>query len=161
MFLRFLRPKCRLVIYSSGISEPQKMFLQTPFFDSDVVRSARDMYIHVETRITDSQITKLQAPVLRIQSPYLSAWCINKLILQWLDGKRKITFVQVRATRDLPRNEVFHGIEPAALITGTEASDGRGYNPSLYTLVRSDHGDLVVYLDTDYCNISDPFQYSH
>ncbi|KIH58259.1 F-box domain protein [Ancylostoma duodenale] len=135
MLLRFLRPKCRFVIYSGLTSD--KMFLQTPFFDSDVVRAARDLYIHVETRITDSQITKLQAPVLRINSPYISAWSVNKLILQWLEGKREIIFVQVRATRDLPRNEVFQGIDPAALITGTEASDGRDYDPSLYTLVRS------------------------
>ncbi|KAL6729758.1 hypothetical protein Aduo_000786 [Ancylostoma duodenale] len=159
MLLRFLRPKCRFVIYSGLTSD--KMFLQTPFFDSDVVRAARDLYIHVETRITDSQITKLQAPVLRINSPYISAWSVNKLILQWMEGKREIIFVQVRATRDLPRNEVFQGIDPAALITGTEASDGRDYDPSLYTLVRSNRGDLLVYLDTDYCNLSDPFQFSH
>ncbi|EYC26104.1 hypothetical protein Y032_0011g1562 [Ancylostoma ceylanicum] len=161
MFIPFLRPKCRWVIFSHGIVEPDRIFLQTPFFDSDVVRAARDMYIDVKTGITDSQMTKLEAPVLRISSPYLSAWSINKLILQWLEGKRKITFVHIRATRELPKNEVFRDIDPAVLLRGGEASDGRGYDPALYTLVRSDHGDLVVYLDTDYCNLSDPFQFSH
>ncbi|KAL6729761.1 hypothetical protein Aduo_000787 [Ancylostoma duodenale] len=204
MFLPFLRPKCRWVIFSHGIVEPDRIFVPTSFFDYDVVRAARDMYrvrqksldkhnrspkhreegtdkigscykerlclskdfcrtlyIDVKAGVTDSQVTKLQAPVLRINSPYLSAWCINKIILQWLEGKRKITFVQVRATRELPRNEVFQSIDPAVLITGAEASDGRHYNSVLYTLVRSDHGDLVVYLDTDYCNSSDPFQFSH
>ncbi|EYC26098.1 hypothetical protein Y032_0011g1559 [Ancylostoma ceylanicum] len=81
IFLRFLRPKCRLVIFCHGIIDLNKIFLQTSFFDSDIVRAARDIFVDVRSGITDDQVTKLQAPTFRINSPYLSAWSINKLIL--------------------------------------------------------------------------------
>lgn len=45
------------------------------------VRAAADMYINVISGITDNQLIKLQASVLRINSPFVSAWSVNKLIV--------------------------------------------------------------------------------
>ncbi|ETN81184.1 hypothetical protein NECAME_02227 [Necator americanus] len=139
-------------------SDRDTIFLNAAFFDSNVLRAARDLYIDVKAAITDNQLIKLKAHVMRIRSPYLSAWSINKLILQWLEGQRRITFLSIQALKTLPRREVLQNIDPSIIITGAEASDGRGYSPDLYILIRSNHGDLILYLDTDYCNLFDPFQ---
>ncbi|VDK80915.1 unnamed protein product [Cylicostephanus goldi] len=78
--VRLLPPRCTIVICPNGVVEPD-IFLDSKFFDLDVVKLASDLRISVKSGLTDDQLVKLQANVLRISSAYITSGGINRLIL--------------------------------------------------------------------------------
>ncbi|KAL6729821.1 hypothetical protein Aduo_000840 [Ancylostoma duodenale] len=116
LLLPHLAPGCKLQVYNYPIQEPGDIFINTAFFDTDVMRAAPSFDTETYTGITDEQIALLQARRLYMRAPYVSSCGINKLLLQWLESKRIISGIGLIETKALNRDQVLEGVDPSKIL---------------------------------------------
>ncbi|CAJ0593370.1 unnamed protein product [Cylicocyclus nassatus] len=155
--VRLLPPRCTIVICPNGVVEPD-IFLDSKFFDLDVVKLASDLRISVKSGLTDDQLVRLQANILRISSAYITSAGINRLILDWIAGKRKITDILVKTEKYLRSKEMFHGVAPANLDMIDESVEGGLQDPPFRFCLHSQFGNLSGFLGDHICSLSDLYQ---
>ncbi|KAK6728606.1 hypothetical protein RB195_005946 [Necator americanus] len=81
LLLRFLSPGTKLDVYSNPFPEPGDIFIDTAFFDSDVVRAAPKFDTEALTGVTEEQFVLLQADELSMKAPHISSKAINRILL--------------------------------------------------------------------------------
>ncbi|KAL6729575.1 hypothetical protein Aduo_000618 [Ancylostoma duodenale] len=106
-FLPFLKYGCPLVVLPLG----QEIFLETSFFDSPLVHSSRKIQIEVENGVRDDQIVLFQAYDISMPAPNVTAKAINRMLLEWLQGKRKINFIHLKGLRNITKQDILQNVE--------------------------------------------------
>ncbi|RCN53117.1 F-box domain protein [Ancylostoma caninum] len=106
-FLPFLEDGCPLVVLPLG----KEIFLGTSFFDSALVHSSRKIQIEAQNGVTDDQIVLFQAYDITMPAPNVTAKAINRLLLEWLEGKRKINFIHLKGLRNITKEDILQNIE--------------------------------------------------
>ncbi|EYC28794.1 hypothetical protein Y032_0007g3432 [Ancylostoma ceylanicum] len=81
LLLPHITPGCKLHVYNYPIQETEDIFINTSFFDTDVVRAAPSFDTEAYTGVTDEQIPLLQARCLYMRAPYVSSCGINRVLL--------------------------------------------------------------------------------
>ncbi|RCN51393.1 F-box domain protein [Ancylostoma caninum] len=159
-FLRFLQPGCRLKIYP--LREQGEFFLDTPFFDSAVVHASQAIYFHFNTGATDDQIVLFRGYDITMSVPNVTAKAVNRIILEWLEGKREINVYCLKGLQNVTKTEILRDVEIVPwekFLTmiyngdwwGLRFSEGQGtalYNGSRF---------LIVLVEADLCQLIDPY----
>ncbi|KHJ91729.1 hypothetical protein OESDEN_08392 [Oesophagostomum dentatum] len=114
-FLRLLVPGCELKIRSARDCAVEKILKDPAVFDTDVIKSAPSISISWRTAVTDEQIVQLQAETISMGAPSITSRGIIQLLLEWIEGKRKITCIKLNCLRSINKEEIFRGINSANL----------------------------------------------
>ncbi|EYC17647.1 hypothetical protein Y032_0030g2192 [Ancylostoma ceylanicum] len=109
LFLPFLEPGCPLVVFP--LYGQEDIFLRTPFFDSALVHSSRELQIEVNNEVTDDQIVLFRAYDISMPAPKVTAKAINRMISEWLERKREINFIQLKGVHHVNIEDVLQGLE--------------------------------------------------
>ncbi|KAL6729825.1 hypothetical protein Aduo_000844 [Ancylostoma duodenale] len=158
LFLPFINPGCKLSVYSFPFHETGDIFMDTAFFDSEMVRAAPSFRTESLTGVTDEQLLLLQGSRLFMKTPYISSKGINGILRQWSEGRRRIERITLSETQILNHNDVVDGIDPSPILVG----DMRRYwdfrSRGFRTGIRNRAGDLIVVdVATNCCDISPVF----
>ncbi|KAL6729800.1 hypothetical protein Aduo_000823 [Ancylostoma duodenale] len=160
-FLRFLQPGCHLKVYP--LREQEGFFLDTPFFDSTVVHASQAIYFDFTTGATDDQIVLFRGYDLTMSVPNVTAKAINRIILEWMEGKREINVYCLKGLQNITKTEILRDVE----IVPWEKFLTMIYNGDWWGL-RSNEGQqgtglyngtrfLIVLFETDSCQLLDPY----
>ncbi|RCN51374.1 F-box domain protein [Ancylostoma caninum] len=116
LLLPFITPGCELGVYSSPFSEPSEIFLDTAFFDSEVVRAAPKFRSEALTGVTDEQLPLLQGSKLFMKTPYISSKGINGILKAgfWRNPDFSNSFRTMRRYWDRPGRGLRVGIRNRA-----------------------------------------------
>ncbi|KHJ88293.1 hypothetical protein OESDEN_11915 [Oesophagostomum dentatum] len=79
------------------------------------IKSAPSISISWRTAVTDEQIVQLQAETISMGAPCITSRGIIQLLLQWIEGKRKITSINLICLRGINMEEILCGINSANL----------------------------------------------
>ncbi|VDM79677.1 unnamed protein product [Strongylus vulgaris] len=146
----FLPFRSEIIISSFELDE---ISLDTDFFDLEVIRTARELLIIHEVKIIDEQLGRLQAYSLQIRSPLLTSQSINGLILQWLNGRRKIALIKIQTDKVLQWNELLNGIDPAQIrdLDDSHRHFSKRVPIASRKLIQSKYGSILIGKDNDTC----------
>ncbi|EYC02996.1 hypothetical protein Y032_0096g2887 [Ancylostoma ceylanicum] len=159
-FLRFLRPGCRLRVYP--LREQKGFFLDTRFFDSVVVHASPAIDFDFTTGATDDQIVLFQCYDITMCVPNVTAKAINRIILEWLEGKREINVYALKGLGNVTKTEILQDVEVVPwekFLTMIYNGDwwglrlNQGEGTGLYNGARF----LIVLVETDSCQLLDPY----
>ncbi|KAL6729576.1 hypothetical protein Aduo_000619 [Ancylostoma duodenale] len=106
-FLPFLEDGCPLVVLPLG----QDIHLGTSFFDSALVHSSRAIQIEVGNGVTDDQIVLFRAYDITMPAPNVTAKAINRMLLEWLERKRKINFIHLKRLCNVTKEDILQNVE--------------------------------------------------
>ncbi|KAL6729826.1 hypothetical protein Aduo_000845 [Ancylostoma duodenale] len=80
LLLPFITPGCKLAVYSFPFPEPGDIFMDTAFFDSEVLRAAPSFDTEALTGVTDEQFLLLQGSKICMKAPNISSKGINGIL---------------------------------------------------------------------------------
>ncbi|KHJ87285.1 F-box domain protein [Oesophagostomum dentatum] len=167
-FLPLIAPGCLLRIVAGCLVEPTEFHMDSACFDLDVMRTAPYIYIGIAvlTGITDDQLPRVRATRIFIRAPEISSCGINRLILQWVNGKRRIIKISLIGTRNLDVDSIVEGVDPSHLVYGKELLKSRSIRKILRQVpctgfrsgLRNKSGSLLI-LDVhpNCCVIFNPY----
>ncbi|RCN51372.1 F-box domain protein [Ancylostoma caninum] len=151
LLLPFIAPGCKLAVYSFPFPEPGDIFMNTAFFDSEVLRAAPSFDTEALTGVTEEQLLLLQGSRICMKAPNISSKGINGILravttfsqcspqifspdaveywLQWFEGQRRIELISLRETQILNHNEVLDSIDPVRILSWAEVL--RNFSPTM------------------------------
>ncbi|CAJ0603866.1 unnamed protein product [Cylicocyclus nassatus] len=152
-FLRFLKPGCGVsVVMGSGTTE---LFRGSELFDHEIVRCAQKISIDQKVAMTDNQLVRLAAEEISISAPDITSEVINKLVLEWLEGKRKISSIQLHELQTLDLEIILQNVDSTATMLWKDYVKLASYQGTWNfedaptSVVRGPQGFLAVRIDTD------------
>ncbi|CAJ0603868.1 unnamed protein product [Cylicocyclus nassatus] len=97
--------------------ETTELFRSFELLDHKIVQCSRKISIHHwKLAITDNQLVRLAAEEISISAPDITSGAINKLILEWLEGKRKIRSIQLHELQTLDSEIILQHVDPKAIM---------------------------------------------
>ncbi|CAJ0603596.1 unnamed protein product [Cylicocyclus nassatus] len=113
-FLRFLKPGCGIIVLkdtstSEVIEEPE-------LFNHNIFRCARKITLFGwKAGMTDEQLVQLAADNIYITAPHITSRAINKLVREWLEGKRTINSIDL-AEVQINMTLILQNLDPNAIM---------------------------------------------
>ncbi|CAJ0603865.1 unnamed protein product [Cylicocyclus nassatus] len=153
-FLRFLKRGCGVsVVMKNGSTE---LFRGVELFDHEIFQCARKITFHGwKAELKDDQLINLAAEEICITSPYITSGAINKLILEWLDGKRRISSIRLGEMQTLDLKIILRNVDPTAIMLWEDFVKLTSYHWSWHfgitpvSVIKGPQGFLILRTDKD------------
>ncbi|CAJ0610061.1 unnamed protein product [Cylicocyclus nassatus] len=167
-FLKLLLPcvnrGCGLRI--NLFADDKEEAIDSAIFDSELVKAAPFLEICAECRISDGQLPYLKACWIFISfAPQISEEGLIRLIMQWLDGKRRINRLYIGCMLALTEDMVYK-VRRCELIPESELNKTpflkyfmeKHFESGFRVGVRNKAGNLIlVNVSEGSCKIADPY----
>ncbi|CAJ0603867.1 unnamed protein product [Cylicocyclus nassatus] len=166
-FLRFLKPGCGVSIEQR--KKATELFDGSELFNHEIIRCARSIQIFSDKDLmmTDHQLVRLAAEEISINASNITPEAINKLILEWLEGKRKISIIMLDTLQTLDSGIILQNVDPNAIMLWEDyvklpSFQGKlNFEDAPTPVVRGPQGFLVVRTEKNSCMlVSDSFSAS-
>ncbi|CAJ0593375.1 unnamed protein product [Cylicocyclus nassatus] len=164
LLMPHVSPGCELRFYNSDPYPYDDNILNPVFFDFEVVKAAPYLDTDAICEINDGQLIQLRASWLDLKASGISERGINGLILQWVEGRRKIVKICILETKTFNHDLVLENVNTNRIQSSCENipffNKYVEHHPlhKRLALLRNDFDDrLLVCIGEDYCELVDPY----
>ncbi|CAJ0603587.1 unnamed protein product [Cylicocyclus nassatus] len=159
-FLRFLKPGCGITLLKDTSAE---VIHEPDLFDHKIFRCAHKIKLHGwKVGMTDDQLVQLAADNIYITAPHITSRAINKLVREWLEGKRLINAIELEEVQ-INKTLILQNLDPTAIMQFKDflkvtSYDGIRIGVELTApVIRGPQGFLMVLTDANHCLLTDPY----